>query len=621
MDQPPPPPAAASAPSSGLCTSAWLEQVEPADPAAPGHAAASTSAAAAAAAGDVARAPSSGWSGFLTNTAFDVLLERKFRTEKALSRRQEQLDDALQKLDASERRAAELERRVVELEATAAQAAEDTEAALADEKRKTVQTTTRLVLFKGAGEGAVAKGLFEHGAFRPMQACRIPGDTRAPPGTAVLNLPPRTDRGTCLWYVYDEPRDDLNAYVRVGRYSCKLRFQNGVLGCLVPNYPSKGGDTPSPTHWESIMDMRNRWKSQSAAAQSDAASAAAQSDAASAAAPSELKKRSAPDAASALAVSKAKKRVKVPKWVAHIRTSSPSVLGPLLTTQEARAILQEYGPHGGRGGLYKIARYHFENSRANVFVNTETGVWIVIDWDLTIRATSSHFLENEHAIPGDAVRKKIFRENGYSNADYDDYMLKMHSILLVLAKLREQGYCDIVIVTRNDCRNVEAGINTCAKQAQSRLGLSRPSFSDEDFPIIAFPENGVPEDKKKDKAQLLAEHVPQIKSATRVVFVDDSHGKPTSEHDRFAASARDVFSPETEIHHVLVTRCPRYAVATKRGRKPTPYGRQGLGNQVDKLNEIAAAITSSEHPGTWAGFAKDHLGLRELVGHEGVFAP
>ena len=169
-----------------------------------------------------------------------------------------------------------------------------------------------------------------------------------------------------------------------------------------------------------------------------------------------------------------------------------------------------------------------------------------------------------------------------------------------------------MIVTRNDYRNVEAFINAAAAYALSELGPSVPSFSDKDFPIIAFPENGVPENKKKSKAQLLAEHVPNIRGATNVVFVDDS----TSEHERFRLSARDVFAPETVITHVKVKRCPRYERMTK---KPTRYGEQGLGNQPLLLDEIAAAITSPEHPGTWAGFAKDHLELFELAGHKGVF--
>ena len=412
-----------------------------------------------------------------------------------------------------------------------------------------------------------------------------------------VHIPYVTSQGSKLLSYYVELYT-FHVYARVEKTngvvcSCRVEIRGGVLCCGVPIWSSKGGDTSASIRWETIA--KTQWVQRVASPQS-----------ASAAAPSEAKKRSAPDATPAHAVSKFKKRAKIAR-----------ILGPYVTAQEARVILQ---PHGGRGGLYKIASEPNSRGNCDIFVNTDTGVWIVIDWDLTIRATSSHFLENEHAIPDDAVRKKIFRENGYFNADYDDYMLKMHSILLVLAKLCEQGYCDIVIVTRNDYRNVEAGINICAKQAQSRLGLSRPSFSDEDFPIIAFPENGVPEDKKKDKAQLLAEHVPQIKSATRVVFVDDSHGIAHGEHERFAASARYVFSPETEIRHVRVRRCPRYSIATKRGKKRTPYGGQGLGNQVDKLNEIADAVMGSVHKHwTWNELAKDQLGLFELAGHEGVF--
>jgi len=405
----------------------------------------------------------------------------------------------------------------------------------------------------------------------------------------------QTSEGSALMFYYVE-NESQRVYVRVKKssnneYSCRVEIRGDALCCGVPIWSSNNDDTPAPIRWETIG--RVEW--------------VASPQSASAAAPSELKKRSVPDAASALAVSKAKKKAKIAR-----------ILGPCLTAQEAEAILQEYGPHGGRGGLYKIVSG--PNSRGDVFVNTETGVWIVIDWDLTIDAVSSPCDSNAHAISNDDVRKRIFHDTGYSETNYKDYMLKMYSILLVLAKIREQGYSDIVIVTRNDCRNVEAFINAAAAYAQRELDLSRPSFSDEDFPIIAFPENGVPENKKKSKAQLLAEHVPHIKkTATNVVFVDDSHGIAHGEHERFRLSARGVFAPETVITHVMVERCPRYDIMTKRGKRRTRYGKQGLGNQPHMLDKIAAAITSSEHPGTWAGFAKDHLGLSGLDGHEGVF--
>lgn len=299
---PPPPPPAASAPPSGFCTSAWLEQEEWTSPAAaPEHAAAPAAAepaasaaapaasaaeaadgiaekayaagAAEAAAASAARAPSSGWSGFLTDTAFDALLERKFRTEKLL-------DEALQKLDASERRCAELERRVKELEAAAAApaaaSAKDTEAELARKKAESVHATRQLVLTKDAAEGAAVEAVIPHfygPGFQAFVKCKISGDARAPPGTATARaeLPETTNQGSVLYYVYDEYEQKTNvAYVRVGQYSCKLRFQNGVLGCLVPNFPSNGGDTPSPTHWESIKDIQ--WVPKSVAKEPSAAS-------------------------------------------------------------------------------------------------------------------------------------------------------------------------------------------------------------------------------------------------------------------------------------------------------------------------------------------------------------
>lgn len=382
---------------------------------------------------------------------------------------------------------------------------------------------------------------------------------------------------------------DQRVYVQVKKpsnneYSCRVEIRDDILCCGVPMWPSNNDDTPARILWETIGSVE--W--------------VASPQSASAAAPSELKKRSVPDAASALAVSKAKKKTKIAR-----------ILGPCLTAQDAEAILQAYGPHGGRGGLY---------NRGDVFVNTGTKVWIVIDWDLTIDAVSSPCDSDAYAFSDvNAFRLQIFLDTGYSEENYKDYTLKMYSILLVLAKIREKGFSDVVIVTRNDCRNVAAFINAAAAYAQDVLGLSVPSFSDEDFPIIAFPENGVPEEDKKSKAQLLAEHVPNIRGATNVVFVDDSHGKLTSEHERFAASVGGVFAPKTVITHVKVKRCRRYEIMTKRGNKPTRYNEQGLGNQPLLLDEIAAAITSPEHPGTWAGFAKDHLELFELAEHEGVF--
>jgi len=629
---------------------------------------------------------------------------------------------------------------------------------LADEKRSTVHTTTRLVISKGAAPGAVAVGLFDHGAFCSNQACKIPGNTRGGPGCVAVNLPEKTKEGTKLWYFYDEPGNPKHAYVRVGWYSCELAFRDGVLGCLVPNYQSNGGDAPAPTHWESIVHVIPiQWRSvsnsqRSAPYAASKAKTKTKTDARTALSPSPPPVALAPhggsqailafdpNAAKAAAAKKHSQAVdatarlviekrddgsvrvhvhkfdkgkaceiignirvpagtavvqlpektsqgtklrhffkeqdntlcayvqvgqyscqyscelklkdgvlgcrvpawpskggdtaapthwesivdmRVSKWVTQPAAATPSeaaaAAAPSEASPEHRQARKRREGSEPKRAKKKAKIASGPNSRGPK-VNMATTKLLVMDWDLTIDAVSSPCDSNAYASSDvNAFRLQIFLDTGYSEENYKDYTLKMYSILLVLAKIREKGFSDVVIVTRNDCRNVAAFINAAAAYAQDVLGPSVPSFSDEDFPIIAFPENGVPEEDKKSKAQLLAEHVPNIRGATNVVFVDDSHGKLTSEHERFAASVGGVFAPETVITHVMVERCRRYDIMTKRGKRRTRYGKQGLGNQPHMLDKIAAAITPPEHPETWAGFAKDHLGLFASAEHKGVF--
>ena len=634
---------------------------------------------------------------------------------------------------------------------------------LADEKRLTVHTTTRLVISKGAAPGAVAVGLFQHGAFCSNQACEIPGNTRGPPGWVVVNLPEKTDKHTKLWYFYDEPDNPKHAYVRVGWWSCRLAFRDGFLGCLVPDYQSNDDETPAPTHWERIVHVVPiQWRSvsnsqRSAPYAASKAKTKTKTDARTALSPSPPPVALAPhggsqailafdpNAAKAAAAKKHSQAVgatsrrlviekrddgsvrvhvhkfdkgqacnitgnirvsagtavvqlppqtsqgtelrhffkkqdntlcayvqvgkyscelklkdgvlgcrvpawlskggvtgdtaapthwesivdmRVSKWVTQPAAATPSEAAAAAAPSEAspehrqaRKRREGSEPKRAKKKAKKKAKIASGPNSRGPKVNMATKKLLVMDWDLTIDGVSSPSDSNAHALPDvNAFRKQIFLKSGYSEENCKDYTLKMYSILLVLAKIRKQGYSDIVIVTRNDYRNVKAFINAAAAYAQRELDLSSPSFSDEDFTIIAFPENGVPEEDKKSKAQLLAEHVPNIRGATNVVFVDDSHGKLTSEHERFAASVGDVFAPETVITHVMVERCPRYDIMTKRGKRRTPYGKQGLGNQPHMLDKIAAAITSSrEHPGAWAGFAKDQLGLFASAEHKGVF--
>lgn len=261
------------------------------------------------------------------------------------------------------------------------------------------------------------------------------------------------------------------------------------------------------------------------------------------------------------------------------------------------------GPDGGLGGGFKYL------SERGVFVNTYTGVLVVFDWDLCLDFISTPYdaYALEEDLDGRTIRGAIVEKCGFSKDDQDDYQYKMWRILYNLVRLREEGHCDIVIVTRNSVANVEAIITEC-----SRSAFSGTLFGPKDFPIISYPENNLIHSDKKDKARLLAECFPGIKSIDKVIFVDDSHGKPNREHERFAASARGVFGPKTIIHHVKVKRCPRHTTVVgcyKKSKIPYPYGEQGLANQRDKLDELATHIlgTVEEPVKTWLDACIDPL--------------
>lgn len=260
-------------------------------------------------------------------------------------------------------------------------------------------------------------------------------------------------------------------------------------------------------------------------------------------------------------------------------------------------------PDGGLGGRYKL------QARNNVWINTDTGVLVVIDWDLTIDYISTPYDAHafEECSNGRTIRQNIVAKCGYTEDDEENYMEKMADILYHLMRLRDLGHCDVVIVTRNSVKNVEDTIDYCWDSLEwIRKKLLEP-FNHESFPIISYPENNVVPSDKKDKARLVLQHFPNVKSVDEVIFVDDSHGKPTCEHERFEESAPWVFSNAPKISYVKVKRCPRYKIASKRGRKPWPYGEQGLGNQPDALDKLATLIlANNEKPScVWADIRKE----------------
>ena len=261
-------------------------------------------------------------------------------------------------------------------------------------------------------------------------------------------------------------------------------------------------------------------------------------------------------------------------------------------------------PDGGVGGRYKCT------DGRDLYVNTITGTLLALDWDLTVDCVSTPYNKDvmEKDEEGYTVRDNVFKACGYSDEDKNDYMTKMWALLNRFVELRDNGHCDLVIVTRNTVSNVEAMIDACSKWGSEKLEDEQLYFTAEDFPIISYPENNVAEGKKMDKAQLLADHFPKLYSVDTVIFVDDSHGKSKCEHERFALSVENVFGHikdsvtmeievKTKIHHVKVERCPRL-VSVLEGSStemaPCPYGRQGLGNQEDKLDEIATYILGTD---------------------------
>lgn len=252
------------------------------------------------------------------------------------------------------------------------------------------------------------------------------------------------------------------------------------------------------------------------------------------------------------------------------------------------------GPDGGLGGMFKRAA-----GNPNVHINTRTGTLVVLDWDLTVDWRSTPYDVDVFSVQADApeetYRKRSVAADGYCDFDDYDYYVKMWSILYRLLRARDYGYCDIVIVTRNSVANVEAIIDKAAdledKWNQMHGQFIGSRISSKQFPIISYPENRVPAfSDRKCKAQLLHEHFPGMEHVDKIVLVDDSHGNKNREHERFEAyGLSDKFDQDIEICHVKVRRCPR-------GK---PYGDQGLGNQTDKLGELASHILGSEEQPKW----------------------
>ena len=258
-------------------------------------------------------------------------------------------------------------------------------------------------------------------------------------------------------------------------------------------------------------------------------------------------------------------------------------------------------PDGGLGGRYKL------QAKKNVWINTDTGVLVVIDWDLTIDFISTPYDAHafEECSNGRTIRQNIVAKCGFTQDNEENYMEKMADILYHLMRLRDLGHCDVVIVTRNSVKNVEDMIDYCWDSLEwIRKELLEP-FNHKSFPIISYPENNLIPSDKKDKAQLVLEHFPNVKSVNKVIFVDDSHGKPTCEHERFEESAPWVFSSAPKISYVKVKRCPRYKMVLRLAkqivqvRKPWPYGEQGLGNQPAALDELATHILATDEKPSW----------------------
>lgn len=256
------------------------------------------------------------------------------------------------------------------------------------------------------------------------------------------------------------------------------------------------------------------------------------------------------------------------------------------------------GPDGGLGGMFTV-----EGST----INTHTGTLVVLDWDLTLdwRSTKYNvgvFDRGDNSMP---YRERRLIKEGYSLADDDDYARKLWVILTTLKGLRDEGYCDVVIITRNSVSNVEAMIADNAENVASMPAEhgfpACEAFDEQEFAIISYPENRVPEfSDRKCKAQLLHEYYPGMEHVDKIIFVDDSHGDESREHERFEAyGLPGKYKHKMEVCHVKVHRCPRYELKSKEGKKIWPYGGQGLGNQVHKLDEIATLILGTVDKPSW----------------------
>ena len=135
--------------------------------------------------------------------------------------------------------------------------------------------------------------------------------------------------------------------------------------------------------------------------------------------------------------------------------------------------------------------------------------------------------------------------------------------------------CDVIIVTRNSVENVEAALN--------RVGVFKGDkrIHSKIFPIIAYPENKELNVEKISKFMLFLQCFPRMVSA-EVCLVDDSHGKPKCEHERFNASAEQMLFEI--LPGVEVMRCERNA----------PYGKQGICNQPEMIEAVNSTVLNRE---------------------------
>ena len=247
-------------------------------------------------------------------------------------------------------------------------------------------------------------------------------------------------------------------------------------------------------------------------------------------------------------------------------------------------------PDGGVGGQYTMK---------HAWINSGTGRGLAIDWDLTLDHLSTDFnrpvfgLVDPESAESMTNREEQLYKCGYTEEDEKSYVEKVHAMLCTFLEWRSNGECDFVILTRNKVQNVEHMIDYVGNRVKYEFGKDRVSA--EDFPIVSFPENNVEEDRRMSKLLLLMNYFPNFKCVKEIIFVDDSHGKSSSEHERFAADLSQNFERgEMTVHYVKVVRCPRHRrCKTATGLKTKeryPYGEQGLGNQPDKWMEIRQLV-------------------------------